>query len=174
MLNTWKTQLQNEFSQMIEGVEKNKGFYVGRYETSLREEENENDEIIKIAQSIGNVKSASAYDDGSKTWYGLYQVEKEYSEKNSLTDIVGSSMIWGSQYDQMMIWMQKNGIDVTSKEPIKGAKYNKSTTTGSVEADKLNNVYDLLGSRYEWTLEANFISRRVLRRRKDDSSRYSS
>ena len=149
ILTKWKTQLQNEFDEMIKYVEKNKGFYVGRYETSLNTE-------TKNAQSILGVTSAGG--SSANTWYGLYQKEKEYSEKNKLTNVVGSSMIWGSQYDQMMIWMQGNGIDVTSKTPtnLEGVITSRNTTrkTGTVSTDKLNNIYDLLGNSYEWTLEA--------------------
>ena len=76
-------------------------------------------------------------------------------------------MIWGSQYDQMMIWMQGNGIDITSKTPknLEGitTSRNTSTKTGTVSKDKLNNIYDLLGNSREWTLEANLTGSRTYR-----------
>ena len=151
ILTKWKTQLQNEFDEMVKYVEKNKGFYVGRYETSLNTE-------TKNAQSISGATSATAEASSANTWYGLYQKEKEYSEKNKLKNVVESSMIWGSQYDQMMMWMQGNGIDVTSTTPknLEGVKTSRNTTrkTGTVSTDKLNNIYDLLGNSLEWTLEA--------------------
>ena len=159
IITKWKTQLQNEFDEMIKSVEKNKGFYVGRYETSLNESKN--------AQSISGATSATAEASSANTWYGLYQKEKEYSEKNKLTNAVGSSMIWGSQYDQMMIWMQGNGIEVTSPTPtnLEGVTTSKNTTrkTGTVSTDKLNNIYDLLGNSYEWTLEAVYVDERTNR-----------
>ena len=159
IITKWKTQLQNEFDQMIKSVEKNKGFYVGRYETSLNASKN--------AQSISNVDSATADTSSANTWYGLYQKEKEYSEKNKLTEVVGSSMIWGSQYDQMIIWMQGNGIDVTSDTPInlEGVTTGRNTTrkTGTEPTDKLNNIYDLLGNSFEWTLEAYSNAKRTSR-----------
>ncbi len=151
ILTKWKTQLQNEFDEMIKYVGKNKGFYVGRYETSLNE-------TSKNAQSVSGATSATAQTSSANTWYGLYQKDKEYSGKNKLTNVVGSSMIWGSQYDQMMMWMQGNGIDVTSTTPknLEGVKTSRNTTrkTGTVSTDKLNNIYDLLGNSLEWTLEA--------------------
>ena len=164
IMTKWKTQLQNEFDQMIKSVEKNKGFYVGRYETSLNESKN--------AQSISGATSATAEASSANTWYGLYQKEKEYSEKNKLTNVVGSSMIWGSQYDQMMIWMQGNGIDVTSDTPInlEGVTTSANAGTGSgvgktgtVSTDKLNNIYDLLGNGGECTLESQYTFVRVQR-----------
>ena len=156
MLATWKNQLQDEFDAMIESVRLNGGFYVGRYETSLSSSGN--------AQSIQGATSATAAN--ANTWYGLYQREKEYSEKNSLSSVVGSSMIWGSQYDQMLIWMQKNDINVASSTPIPNASRNQDRTTGTHDADKLNNIYDILGNSREWTLEANNTSNRVSRRRR--------
>ena len=160
ILTKWKTQLQNEFDEMIKYVGKNKGFYVGRYETSLNE-------ISKNAQSISGVASATESSSSANTWYGLYQKEKEYSVQDKLKNVVGSSMIWGSQYDQIMIWMQENGIDVTSETPInlEGITTSKNTTqeTGTVSTDKLNNIYDLLGNSYEWTLEANYTGTRTCR-----------
>ena len=160
ILTKWKTQLQNEFDEMIKYVEKNKGFYVGRYETSLNTE-------TKNAQSISGATSATAEASSANTWYGLYQKEKEYSEKNKLKNVVESSMIWGSQYDQMMMWMQGNGIDVTSTTPknLEGVttSKNKKRTTGTVSTDKLSNIYDLLGNSLEWTLEANYTATRTNR-----------
>ena len=162
MLTTWKTQLQNEFNEMIESVERNGGFYVGRYETSLSN---------GVAQSVQGVTSATAASDSANTWYGLYQIEKEYSQRNGIESLVGSTMIWGSQYDQMMIWMQRNNINVASSTPIQGASGNTGIdgnsvgTTGTVETDKLNNIYDILGNGFEWTLEANYTYGRVFRRR---------
>ena len=79
-------------------------------------------------------------------------------------------MIWGSQYDQMMIWMQKNDIDVTINI---GENRNLGTTdangnrvvgtTGTTPTDKINNVYDLYGNGWEWTLEARFAHLRATR-----------
>ena len=159
ILNKWKTQLQNEFDEMIKYVGKNKGFYVGRYETSLNSANN--------AQSISGATSATGAENSANTWYGLYQKDKEYSTKNNLTNVVGSSMIWGSQYDQMMIWMQENGIKVNSETPtdLDGTTTSKNTerTTGTEQNDKLNNIYDLLGNSLEWTLEANSAPSRTIR-----------
>ena len=90
-------------------------------------------------------------------------------------------MIWGCQYDAMMRWMQENGIDVTKTaangitDPGRANKEGVSPTvtkntgskTGDTEnggaGDRLNNVYDLLGNRYEWTQEAISTSARVYR-----------
>ena len=150
ILKQFEKNLIDEFDEMIRSVEVNNGFYVGRYETSLNNDEK--------AESKSGVESMSASRfinvvtlDGSITeptaWYGLYQKQKKFAENNNG---IGSSMIWGCQYDQMMIWMAKNGVDVGSNISNK----NTSDTTGSNSNDVVKNIYDLYGNKFEWTLEA--------------------
>ena len=156
----FKTDLETDFSNMITSVEKYKGFYVGRYETSLN--------ASKVAQSKQGETSADANQTYTNRWYGLYARQKLYS-----TNSVQGSMIWGSQYDAMMKWMQGNGINVTSYTPtdlsIGATSRNKTRVTGgansgqTVSKDKLSNIYDLLGNSYEWILEADYTYSRVVR-----------
>lgn len=75
---------------------------------------------------------------------------------------IKSNMIWGSQYDAIMRWMYYNGIKV--KETFEEEK-NKTEITGKEEKDILNNIYDLSGCHYEWTIESCETTGRVLRRR---------
>ncbi len=83
-------------------------------------------------------------------------------------DSVVSSMIWGSQYDAMMNWMAKNGTSVGNT--ISG--YNNTTKTGgSKDTDVINNIYDLYGCHFEWTLEAcNKVNRSLRGGYSGDSS----
>ena len=160
----FKTALETDFSNMITSVEKYKGFYVGRYETSLNA-------TTKVAQSKQGETSADASQTDTYRWYGLYARQKLYS-----TDSVQGSMIWGSQYDAMMKWMQGNGIRVDLSTPIEGALKNTTRVTGgansgqTVSKDKLSNVYDLLGNSYEWTIEAYNTYYRLFRGGSYDSS----
>ena len=156
----FKTALETDFSNMITSVEKYKGFYVGRYETSLN--------ASKVAQSKQGETSADASQTDTYRWYGLYARQKLYS-----TESVQGSMIWGSQYDAMMKWMQGNGINVATSTPtdlsIGTTLKNTTRVTGgansgqTVSKDKLSNIYDLLGNSYEWVLEANDTFHRVVR-----------
>ena len=135
---------------MVESVSRYKGFYVGRYEISLVTLDNGN----VIAQSAAGKTSATAATAG--TWYGFYEKAKAYGS-SSRTLGVESQMIWGCQYDAMIRWMKNNNIDVNSTTPTdtargKVASRNQTQTTGSSTSnDILNNVYDLLGNRREWT-----------------------
>ena len=67
-------------------------------------------------------------------------------------------MIWGSQYDAMMRWMQsgEHKVDVT----LTGNR-NTSTTTKASTTDVIKNIYDLYGCHFEWTLEAYSTNNRV-------------
>ncbi len=148
-----KDSLQSDYNDMIKSVNINHGFYVSRYEMSL--------DTNKNAQSKKNAISADASQSDTNRWYGLYEKAKTYNK-----DSVVSGMIWGSQYDAMMNWLQKDSnVNVNSETPITGTARNEDTErrTGYVETDKIKNVYDLLGNSREWILEAIYSSSRVLR-----------
>ena len=61
-------------------------------------------------------------------------------------DSVESSMIWGSQYDAMMIWMQKTGNIINQ----------------FVNVDNLNKVYGLNDHNYfDFSLEASGMKKKL-------------
>ena len=147
-MRTFKTTMQEDYNAMIKSVGEYGGFYVSRYEMSKSTTTNK-------AASVANV--TPLVNDSSNRWYGLYAYGKTYN-----TSSVESSMIWGSQYDAMMRWMQDNGIDVTGNI---GDNRNTGTTTGTTGTDIINNIYDLYGCHFEWTLEASNTRIRVDRGR---------
>lgn len=157
-INIFKTTMQEDYNAMIKSVGEYGGFYIGRYELSRS-----SNDSTGTAQSKKNTVALTADDDSSNEsqngnrWYGLYAYGKTYN-----TSSVESSMIWGSQYDAMMRWMQDNDIDVTGNI---GNNRNTGTITGTSETDIINNIYDLYGCHYEWTLEAGDTYYRVYRGR---------
>ena len=153
MLATWKKQLQDEYKEMVESVNKYKGFYVGRYETGKL-----NGNIVsKNASTDTNVITLDATTSKGNTWYGLYQKQKEYANgKNGIK----STMIWGSQYDAMMNWMAKQGKTVGKEDD---SKYNNTTITGNKAEDNINNIFDLYGCHWECSIEASSTFSRVCR-----------
>ena len=150
------TKLTTEYNAMIASVLKYKGFYVARYEAGLDKATNE--VVFKNASvEANNVTTTDASNSETSSWYGLYKKIKTFTTDS---DKVVSSMIWGSQYDAMMNWMAKNGKTVgDSNSSIR----NNTTTTGGKDTDIINNVYDLYGCHYEWTLEAYNSYGRALR-----------
>ena len=158
-----KDTLQQEYNAMIESVKKYGGFYVGRYETSLSNEDDSSSESTVTAQSKPNVIPTSANNSETSMWYGLYTKEKAYTGTNNS---VQSSMIWGSQYDAILNWIiSSNSTD--KEKVIKSGNaphdLNNIYESGTQKNDKINNIYDLEGNLYEWTLEANTSDFRVLR-----------
>ena len=145
----WTNQLQTEYDDMIQNVIEYGGFYIARYESSL---------INNKTKSVSGSFSMDAGTSSAKTWYGLYQKQKNYT-----TSSTKGNMIYGSQYDAMLNWMMNNSIDVTSTTPITGSTKNTTRYTGNQTKDKLNNIYDILGNLYEWSQEASSSNTRIVR-----------
>ena len=157
--------LQQEYNKMMASVEQYHGFYVGRYELGLEG----TTPVVKNASTNSGVTTADASNSNTKMWYGLYSKCKEFAPEDSNKSVV-SSMIWGSQYDAMLNWMQANGEDVSASADNTETIRNNSTKTGSQEKDFMKNVYDLYGCHYEWKLEANITKERVYRGGNSSSS----
>ena len=163
------SNIEDEFKEMALSVAKYGGFYVSRYEMGLT---SDNKPVSKNASvAANNVTTANASDSATRSWYGLYSKAKEYNTNENVSSSIKSSMIWGSQYDAMMLWMQENGIEVkngangTTTKPTEVAVRNTSTVTGQESNDILNNIFDIWGCHFEWTLEAYLTSTRGYRRR---------
>ena len=152
--NTLKTQLETEFNNMIASVEKYSGFYIGRYETGNLSQEKVC--IIKDNSDINN-----------QTWYSMYKKAKRIAANSNVT----SSMIWGSQWDATMRWMYNSGneekkkytYDSTGKGNYYDTNGNKTIATGSIETYAVNNIYDMAGNVFDWTIEAGSTCDRVFR-----------
>ena len=150
--NTFKTQLETEFNNMITSVEKYGGFYIGRYETGNLSQEKV--VVIKNNTDIGN-----------QTWYTMYKKAKGIAVNSNVT----SSMIWGSQWDATLKWMYNSGnaekkkytYDSTGKGNYYDTNGNKTIATGSIETYAVNNIYDMAGNVWDWTIEASSTDLRV-------------
>ncbi len=157
-----ETSLKNEYKEMIESVEEYGGFYVGRYETSLTEDKS------NVASKGGETPMSSATDSGNR-WYGMYNKQKKYASsiKVNEKEVVGSSMIWGSQYDAMLNCI----LTGTDKSKVTAASTSHSkTTTGSTSNDVMNKIYDLGNNLCEWTLEGSWSVNRVSRGSDSDNN----
>ena len=147
--------LASEYNAMIGSILKYKGFYVARYEAGL--DENKNIVFKNASVAENKVTTADASNSETYRWYGLYKKIKTFTNDS---DKVVSSMIWGSQYDAMMNWMAKTENTVGNYD---STKRNSETVTGKKLNDVVNNVYDLYGCHYEWTLEAYYSIYRATR-----------
>lgn len=157
----WSDQLKEAYDGMVDKVDSKKGFWVGRYETSY-------DDKLDKAASIAGARSRTAdaaESTGMRTWYGLYQKQKDFAQGKNYT----SGMIWGSQWDAMLNWMAKNKLAIgtydSSKRNGDDRYITGSIRDASYANDKWNNVFDLEGCAYEWTAEAIRTYSRTIRRR---------
>ena len=164
-------QLEKEFNNMVASVEKYGGFYIGRYETG-----NINQETPVVQKGNTNISD--------QTWYTMYKRCKNLKRANTNVE---TGMIWGNQWDRTLMWLIETGSktkeqiadDSTSWGNYSNATFeyvnssgstapkneNSSTRipTGSTEYTKANNIYDLAGNVWDWTMEAFGSSYRACR-----------
>ena len=169
--------LQAEYKAMVEKVNKNKGFWVGRYETSHMVDNNSQDNTNEIKVIKGTTEGIN-----NVNWYRMYAQQKSYSSLglNSGSTIT-SSMIWGSQWDQIMIWMKgiENTVNSTNGRyyvtnsigmgnyGISGEDdYDDTSNPAETGCYDVKNIFDLAGNIYDFTLEADDTNVRVERRRR--------
>ena len=137
-------------------INKYKGFYVGRYETTINN------------GTIGSQKGATVLTAHTKLpndkyyrWYGLYKAQKDLYGNNSN---VFSSMITSKEWNTIMTFTGYEGAKratstYTTKPDLSGSAYKGTTDT----YDLTKNIYDLAGNVWEWTLTANITDYRVYR-----------
>ncbi len=161
---------KSEYETMVKSIEKYGGFYIGRYELSGTVD----NPTEKSGKTITNTK-----------WYDLYNACKKLGTNSDGTDKEGiaTRMIWGCQWDATCDFIATKG----EQKSIKGSStwgnhtdyntsnnYTEGTTgyvkdagtkldTGSNEAWKANNIYDIAGNCWEWTQEATYINSRANR-----------
>lgn len=151
-----KDSLQIDFDNMIKSVSKYHGFYIGRYELGLED----STPVSKNASTNTGVTTADSSNSNTNMWYGLYSRCKEFAEEDDDNKSIVSSMIWGSQYDAMLNWMQKQGQSITENN---NTKLNTTSITGNNNIDCIKNIYDIYGCHSEWTLAATTDNGRIIR-----------
>ena len=164
-------QVESEFNRMLASVEKYGGFYIGRYETG-----NLSKETVIVQKGNTDI-----YDE---TWYNMYKRCKNLKGKNINVE---TGIAWGNQFDRTLAWLVETGNktkqEITDDSSNWGNYYNAtfeyvtssgntatknkdSSTripTGSTEYTKANNIYDLSGNVFDWTMEAYYTGIRVYR-----------
>ena len=161
-----KNGLKNEYKEMATSVAKYKGFYIGRYESSLSTATESSAGNSGTIQSKRGVLPIAASNSIVNMWYGLYKIQKEYANLDEIKNSnIGSGMIWGSQYDAMINWAKK-GNDTKKLTESNNGKHEAldyREKTGVNCNDRINNIYDLESNIFEWTIEANEMKYRVAR-----------
>ena len=154
-----KKELTENFEETINSIEKYGGFYIGRYETGDLSKQKA--KVVKGNEDIH-----------TQTWYTMYRKSKEILQNENGN--VRTSMIWGSLWDHTLNWLVTSGNKTYAdmKDSTSWGNYYNSTVdghgsrrpTGYREEWKANNIYDMAGNVWDWTLEAyNIFSFRVYR-----------
>ncbi len=153
----FKNDLQTKFNAMVKSVAEKGGFWVGRYETSNMINSN------SAAQKI-NVVKGTMTGINNVTWYRMYSQQEIYSQQAlQKSENIKSTMMWGSQWNQILIWMrnirneEKDSYYVTNSLGMGNFGTNDDTESGIVNTGfyEAKNIYDLAGNLNEWTLEVN-------------------
>ena len=160
-----------DFNNMVDSVEKYGGFYIGRYETG-----DLNQDVAVVQKGNTNISN--------QTWYTMYKKCKTLSNNNNN---VVTGMAWGNQFDRTLMWLIESGAktkEEISSNSTSWANYGNATfeytnssgsvvtknsgsyvriPAGSTDYTKVNNIYDLAGNVYDWTMEAGSSYYRVMR-----------
>ena len=173
------SELEENYYATIKSIKEHGGFYIGRYETG--------------GLSGTAVVRKMETDINNQTWYTMYEKTKELSgtNDNAITSMIWGSL-WDETLQWLIDSGAKtsDGTQLTyeliGSDSTKWGNYSNSTfsyipadattpdetatkprktliPTGSAEYTKVNNIYDLAGNVYDWTLEAYSATNRVLR-----------
>lgn len=170
-------EIEQNFCKMIESIEKYGGFYIGRYETGRVSSSQTSQAVVKKMNT--NLASIS--------WYNSYQISKELSKGN---ENIETSLMSGVLWDETLEWLQKSRAKTYTQisdsiswgnysnshanlryikkdaiEPIETEQLtsNRIIPSGSSSYTKANNIYDMAGNVWEWTLETCATAARTSR-----------
>lgn len=143
-------------------INKYKGFYVGRYETTINNGTIGSQKGATVLTANETLKEGTNPNNSKPyyyRWYGLYKAQKDLYGNNSN---VFSSMITSKEWNTIMTFTgygdAKRATNTYTTEPdLSGSAY--KVTTGTYDLTK--NIYDLAGNVWECTLTASNTNGRV-------------
>ena len=145
-------------------INKYKGFYVGRYETTINNGTIGSQKGATVLTAVTTLKEGRNPNNSKPyyyRWYGLYKAQKDLYGNNSN---VFSSMITSKEWNTIMTFTGYEGAKratstYTTKPDLSGSAYKGTTDT----YDLTKNIYDLAGNVWEWTLTTSITNYRVSR-----------
>lgn len=165
-------ETRQESVKMYSSIEKNKGFYIGRYESGVEGERTSgilDDVVIKQGKNVYNQIGWSNSANMIVETGGAVELARNFDIKNGYTS-VKSTLTYGVQWDAVMQFIDSKYIkgECLSSSFIvdsskKGNYSGNLSKTGSNRLYSIKNIYDLAGNVSEWTMESYDTSSRVHR-----------
>ena len=173
--NGYSTEAE-EYTAMKTQVLKYGGFYIGRFEagvnsTTLRTKVTTNQTVVckKRVAPYNWVPWGKAMNDAASAFIpsdttdnpdqvstsGAVYLAKNFASQHNYTSVT-STLTYGCEWDAMCRYI---GDSQRTTTPNRSA----AELTGSVSTDVSKNIYDLAGNCREWTMEAYYADRRVIR-----------
>lgn len=142
----------SEYEAIYNSIKTYKGFYIGRYELTGTVD----NPTVKKEEKVLSAAGSQA-----RNWYNL----KKACTKLISNEDMQTAMIYGNLWDYVMNWLIETGDKTENqvyenstdwgnyKDSIGNATNNSGTkqNSGTNEAWKANNIYDLAGNYLEWT-----------------------
>ena len=138
---------------MYESVKKYHGFYIGRYEATMKGPDGSPSSLPFIIANSSPVTSIAFNN----------RVVSLLASGSITKDDVVSTLCYGVQWDQTVRFIEKNYPGISKDSTGKGNYSGTVIKTGSNEAYAQNNIYDMCGNAMEWTMEAYGSGTRVAR-----------
>lgn len=163
-------EIQVELAETMKSIKKYGGFYIGRYETGDVTYTGDTRFVRPVVQRMRTVNSINYV-----TWYDAYRNLRTLGANST----VKSNIIPGCLWDETLQWFQDSGAKTPAElndsgtwgnhynssftyystiggtTATKGANSSTYVPTGSAEKNKANNIYDMAGNMWEWTLEGD-------------------
>ena len=153
--------LPNGITDETADVVKYGGFYIGRYEAGVPENQTA---IDGKSSSTSNVKGMPVSKKGATVWSNISYTNAKANAENMIgNEYVQTGLITGKAWDTVCHWIKSDdelkdsrtyGNYNNSLAPANDENSGTKRTAGFNENWKVKNIYDLAGNVSEWTSEA--------------------